>query len=36
MVGQIERFLKQAIVDKDPFIVSSTLVAGQHLYSTTY
>jgi len=31
-VGQIERFLKQAVVDKNPFIVSSTLVAGYHMF----
>ena len=34
MVGQIDRFLKQAIVDKNAFVVSSTLIAGYHLYKT--
>lgn len=32
MLAQIERFLKQALVDQNPFVMSSTLVAGQHLY----
>lgn len=32
MLGQIDRFLKQAIVDKNPFIVSSALVSGIHLF----
>ena len=31
MVQQMERFLKQALVDKNPFIMASTLCAGQHL-----
>lgn len=34
MITGIERFLKQAIVDKNPFVVSSTLVAGMHIYDT--
>eukprot|EP00808_Paulinella_micropora_P019524 g48228.t1 len=34
MITSIERFLKQSVVDKNPFIVSSTLVAGQHLFLT--
>lgn len=34
MVGQMERFLKQALVDKNPFIMASTLCAGQHLFAT--
>jgi len=34
MVGQMERFLKQALVDKNPFIMASTLCAGQHLFQT--
>lgn len=34
MVGQIERFLKQSVVDKNPFIVGSTLVSAQHLLKT--
>jgi coatomer protein complex subunit gamma len=32
MVSQIDRFLKQSLVDKNPFIVTSTLLAGQHLF----
>ena len=35
MVGQMERFLKQAIVDKNPFIMASALSAGQQLYGTS-
>ena len=35
MVGQMERFLKQAIVDKNPFIMASALCAGQHLFVTS-
>lgn len=35
MVSGIERFMKQAIVDRNPVIVSSTLVAAQHIYSTS-
>lgn len=35
MVGQMERFLKQALVDKNPFIIASTLCAGQHLFQTS-
>mmetsp|Transcript_16899 Transcript_16899/g.33010 ORF Transcript_16899/g.33010 Transcript_16899/m.33010 type:complete len:887 (-) Transcript_16899:180-2840(-) len=31
MLSSIERFLKQAVVDKNPFIVSATLCAGQHI-----
>lgn len=34
MLGQIERFLKQALADQNPFIVSSTLVSGLHLMKT--
>jgi coatomer protein complex subunit gamma len=34
MVAQMERFLKQALVDKNPFIMASTLCAGQHLFRT--
>lgn len=33
MVTNIERFLRQSLVDKNPLIVSSTLVAAQHLYA---
>lgn len=32
MLGQLERFLKQAIVDKNPFVMSSALVAAIHLF----
>ncbi len=32
MLAQMERFFKQSVVDKNPFIVSCTLVAGQHLW----
>jgi len=35
MVSGIERFLKQAIVDKNPFVVISTLVASQHILKRT-
>ena len=31
MIHQIDRFVKQGIVDSDPFIVSSTLIAGHRL-----
>lgn len=34
MVGNIERFLKQALVHRNPFIVSSTLIAGHSLVHT--
>lgn len=34
-VGTIERFLKQAIVDSNPFIVSSTLIASQHMFNNS-
>jgi coatomer protein complex subunit gamma len=33
-VSGIDRFLKQAIVDRDPFIVSSTLCASQQFYKS--
>jgi len=33
MIGGIERFLKQAIVEKNTLIVSSTLVASQHIWT---
>jgi coatomer protein complex subunit gamma len=32
MVSQMDRFLKQSLVDRNPFIVVSTLVAGQILF----
>eukprot|EP01116_Phalansterium_solitarium_P019553 TRINITY_DN5508_c0_g1_i3.p1 TRINITY_DN5508_c0_g1~~TRINITY_DN5508_c0_g1_i3.p1 ORF type:complete len:847 (-),score=248.69 TRINITY_DN5508_c0_g1_i3:188-2728(-) len=31
LLGQVERYLKQAIVDKDPAVASAALVAGTHL-----
>lgn len=31
MLSQMERYLKQAIVDKVPYVASSALVAGYHL-----
>ena len=31
MLAQVERFLKQAIVDKDPSVSSAALVSGMHL-----
>ncbi|CBZ53640.1 putative coatomer gamma 2-subunit protein [Neospora caninum Liverpool] len=34
MVSQIERYLKTAIVDKNPFVASSGLVAGINLFHT--
>eukprot|EP01125_Pyxidicula_operculata_P013280 TRINITY_DN4391_c0_g1_i1.p2 TRINITY_DN4391_c0_g1~~TRINITY_DN4391_c0_g1_i1.p2 ORF type:complete len:805 (-),score=190.65 TRINITY_DN4391_c0_g1_i1:2803-5217(-) len=32
MLSQMERYLKQAIVDKEPYVASSALVAGVHLF----
>lgn len=34
MLGAIERYLKQAIVDENPFVASSALVAGLGLFRT--
>jgi coatomer protein complex subunit gamma len=34
MVGQIDRLLKQAVVDRNPLIVSSTLVSGLKIHKT--
>eukprot|EP01087_Luapelamoeba_hula_P006403 TRINITY_DN1648_c1_g2_i1.p1 TRINITY_DN1648_c1_g2~~TRINITY_DN1648_c1_g2_i1.p1 ORF type:complete len:876 (+),score=106.12 TRINITY_DN1648_c1_g2_i1:212-2839(+) len=31
MLGQAERYLKQAIVDKEPYVASAALVSGVHL-----
>jgi len=31
MLGQTERYLKQAIVDKEPYVASAALVSGVHL-----
>ena len=33
MFNSIDRFLKQALVDKEPFVVTSTLIAGQHMWN---
>lgn len=30
-IGQIERYLKQAVVDKSPLVSSAALVSGMHL-----
>jgi len=35
LLGQVERYLKQAIVDKDPATASSALVSGIHLMKTS-
>lgn len=35
LLGQIERYLKQAIVDKNPVVASAALVSGIHLLQTT-
>ncbi|CAN6451140.1 unnamed protein product [Victoria cruziana] len=34
LLGQIERYLKQAIVDKNPVVASAALVSGVHLLQT--
>eukprot|EP00850_Spirogloea_muscicola_P021555 SM000253S09044 [mRNA] locus=s253:58045:64400:- [translate_table: standard] len=34
MLGQIERYLKQAVVDKNPVVASAALVSGSHLLQT--
>jgi len=31
MLGQVERFLKSALVDREPYVASSALVSGIHL-----
>lgn len=33
MVGSFERFMKQAIMDKDPYVVSAALLAGNHMFN---
>jgi len=33
MMPQVERFIKQAIVDADPFVASSALLAGMRLFN---
>jgi len=35
MLAQIERYLKQAIVDKEPYVSSAALVSGTHLMSSS-
>lgn len=35
LLPQLERFLKQSLVDKDPHVASSALVSGIHLMKTT-
>eukprot|EP01119_Soliformovum_irregulare_P006120 TRINITY_DN1789_c0_g1_i1.p1 TRINITY_DN1789_c0_g1~~TRINITY_DN1789_c0_g1_i1.p1 ORF type:complete len:880 (+),score=318.49 TRINITY_DN1789_c0_g1_i1:276-2642(+) len=35
MLAQIERYLKQAIVDKEPYVSSAALVSGTHLMGTS-
>jgi len=35
LLGQVERYLKQAIVDKEPHVASSALVSGHHLMATS-
>eukprot|EP00475_Leptophrys_vorax_P004173 TRINITY_DN12491_c0_g1_i1.p1 TRINITY_DN12491_c0_g1~~TRINITY_DN12491_c0_g1_i1.p1 ORF type:complete len:892 (+),score=138.66 TRINITY_DN12491_c0_g1_i1:102-2777(+) len=34
LLGQIERYLKQAVVDKNPVVASAALVSGFHLLQT--
>jgi coatomer protein complex subunit gamma len=34
MFAQVERYLKQAIVDKDPYVSSAAIVSGVHLMRT--
>ena len=31
LLGQIERYIKQALVDKNPMVASAALVSGIHL-----
>mmetsp|Transcript_5336 Transcript_5336/g.12997 ORF Transcript_5336/g.12997 Transcript_5336/m.12997 type:complete len:890 (-) Transcript_5336:181-2850(-) len=31
MIGSFERFMKQAIIDKEPYVVSSAILAGNHM-----
>eukprot|EP00245_Coleochaete_scutata_P011586 TRINITY_DN4319_c0_g2_i1.p1 TRINITY_DN4319_c0_g2~~TRINITY_DN4319_c0_g2_i1.p1 ORF type:complete len:907 (-),score=212.04 TRINITY_DN4319_c0_g2_i1:451-3171(-) len=35
LLGQIERYLKQAVVDKNPVVSSAALVSGVHLLQTS-
>lgn len=32
MLGSVERYIKQAIVDKNPLVSSSALISGIHLF----
>ncbi len=34
MLTQVERYFKQAIVDKEPIVSSSSILAGVHLMSS--
>lgn len=34
MLGQVERYLKQAIVDKEAYVASAALVSGIYLMRT--
>ena len=36
LLGQIERYLKQAVVDKNAVVSSAALVSGIHLLEVTY
>lgn len=36
LLGQIERYLKQAVVDKNPVVSSAALVSGIHLLQVGY
>jgi hypothetical protein len=36
LLGQIERYLKQAVVDKNPVVSSAALVSGIHLLQVCY
>lgn len=35
LLPQLERFLKQSLVDKDPHVASAALVSGIHLMKTS-
>lgn len=36
LLGQIERYLKQAIVDKNPVVASAALVSGIHILQVIF
>jgi coatomer protein complex subunit gamma len=36
LLGQIERYLKQAVVDKNPVVSSAALVSGIHLLQVSF